>query len=201
MIDITKLTNILLDYFNSLSIDNIKLINSILNPLPKTKRTTHKISLRFIEWFISIYSFNNKLIINKKTLENYIPQINKITIYFIDDDLISINNNYKIQTHVYTKEYFDLFNRQHHLTYKFNDGTEIETSLAQLNYLKWLIENNIISYMLKNYDYLLSQFTQYNRMETINKQTRRVKKINKNTSSCTSSPITNNTIESFTLTI
>ena len=38
-------------------------------------------------------------------------------------------------------------------------------------------------------------------METINKQTRRVKKINKNTSSCTSSPITNNTIESFTLTI
>ena len=55
----------------------------------------------------------------------------------------------------YSKEYFDPFRRKNKLndkfTFKINNNI-IETTIGQLNFFKWAIENKIIDYVIKNYN-------------------------------------------------
>ncbi|HEY9703579.1 MAG TPA: hypothetical protein V6C58_14115 [Allocoleopsis sp.] len=98
-------------------------------------------SLRIIEWFCSNYSKKNNVIytINKKDFNVYL--------------------SYKAHLDSYQKKQFDPFRREHKGFEKFGIkliGTEIkdpiyiETTVGQLNFFKWCIENKIFDYIQKH---------------------------------------------------
>jgi hypothetical protein len=97
------------------------------------------ISLRNLEWFITNYS--------KKTNLSYTtPEGKSFTVHCA----------YKSSLDGYSKKLFDPFCRTDKIEFNI-PGTEIriQTTVAQLNFLRWCIKNNIIDYIVTNKDQLL----------------------------------------------
>lgn len=92
------------------------------------------ISLRNLEWFITNYA--------KKHHTSYKTK---------DGKLFTVHCAYKSSLDGYSKKLFDPFCRSEKFAYKV-PGTshEIQTTLAQLNFIKWCIKNNIIDYISDN---------------------------------------------------
>ena len=92
------------------------------------------ISLRNLEWFITNYS--------KKNNTSY--QTN-------DCKFFTVHCAYKSSLDGYSKKLFDPFCRSQKFAYTI-PGTshEIHTTLAQLNFIKWCIKNNVIEYIGNN---------------------------------------------------
>lgn len=161
------------NFYNTLDDTKLNVIMNILNP--KLNSIPNKISLRFIEWVVIHYCLKYKISINKLTGE--IIPINIKNISFISNtNIINIYDNYKIQLQVYSKEYFDLFKRQKRIEYTFKNQQKIITTLAQLNFLKWIFENNIITYIINNYTDLHKSFIAFSEVERKNKQLNKIKK-------------------------
>ena len=103
---------------------------TLLNVLDKSSG----ISLRNLEWFITNYA--------KKNHTSY-----KTT----DGKLFTVHCAYKSSLDGYSKRFFDPFCRSQKFSYMV-PGTshEIQTTLAQLNFIKWCIKNKIIEYIKDN---------------------------------------------------
>jgi hypothetical protein len=95
---------------------------------------TSGISLRNLEWFITNYA--------KKNNTSYTTT---------DGKLFTVHCAYKSSLDGYSKKLFDPFCRSAKFPYTI-PGTshEIHTTLAQLNFIKWCIKNNIIEYIANN---------------------------------------------------
>lgn len=93
----------------------------------------HKISLRLVDWFICNYS--------KKNFTQYSIGENKRFKVYID---------YKLKLKAYSKKRFDPFCRWDRITIPYNKKESIQTTLGQLNFFKWVLENSIIQYIEKN---------------------------------------------------
>lgn len=173
----TKKLDIINTYFNNMEERDINIIISILNPKIKLSIIKNKISLRFLEWFVLNYSMNHNIIINKLTGEEIHNNINLINEYTIDSNIINIYENYKLQTKIHTKEYFDPFKRQKRIEYIFlKNHYKTITTIAQLNFFKWIFENGIIKYIILNYDKLHKSFKAFSGIDRKNKEIRRIKK-------------------------
>ena len=61
-------------------------------------------------------------------------------------------NDYKLKLKAYSKKRFDPFCRWERITIPYNENNHMETTIGQLNFFKWAIENNIIDYIKKNYE-------------------------------------------------
>jgi len=97
------------------------------------------ISLRNIEWFITNYS--------KKTNLSYKTD---------DGKQFIVHCAYKSSLDGYSKKLFDPFCRTKKIEFDVpNSERKIQTTVAQLNFIKWCIKNNIISYLLENKEKLL----------------------------------------------
>lgn len=91
------------------------------------------VSIRKLEWFISIYCKKNNIKYN------------------VNGSIFNVYNSYKNeQLKSYSKKYFDFFRRNNTMTIKISDKEEVETTIAQMNFFKWAISNNIIEYVEKN---------------------------------------------------
>jgi hypothetical protein len=51
----------------------------------------------------------------------------------------------------YGKDRFDPFCRSDRILVPYNDGTSVETTIGQLLFFKWAIENKVIDYVMNNY--------------------------------------------------
>ena len=98
-----------------------------------------KISLRIIDWFVTNYS--------KKYDSMYIlydrngKQLNPFNVF----------HSYKSQLKSYSKKFFDPFCRRNRIKYKYNDTDILSTTIGQLNFFKWAINNGVIDYIKDNY--------------------------------------------------
>lgn len=91
------------------------------------------VSIRKLEWYISVYC-------KKHNVE-----------YNVNGKTFNIYNSYKNeQLKSYSKKYFDFFRRNNTIKIKITDKEYVETTVAQMNFFKWAIENNIIDYVEKN---------------------------------------------------
>lgn len=63
-----------------------------------------------------------------------------ITLRFLDM-YIQGNPDYEMMLKKYTKTYFDPFRRKIRFNYEYSDNEVIDTSLAQLNFFKFMIES------------------------------------------------------------
>lgn len=94
-----------------------------------------KISLRIIDWFATNYA--------KKYY----------TVYEIQntDRRFKVYVDYKLKLKAYSKKRFDPFCRWDRITVPYKDGKYIQTTIGQLNFFKWALENNVIHYIEENY--------------------------------------------------
>jgi hypothetical protein len=111
----------------------------------------HDLSLRMIDWLVTIYAKNNNIIywISLDTNEIYydLPEGNinkykKINLYL----------DYRAQLKSFKKINFDSFRRHDRITFIIepNKQIAIETTIGQLNFFKWAFSNRIITYALEN---------------------------------------------------
>ena len=104
-----------------------------------------KISLRIIDWFITNYSKKYDTIYNIYKKDNivtlsdgeYLQQFN-------------VFRSYKAQLKSFSKRNFDPFCRRNRIDYKVQD-ININTTIGQLNFFRWAIDNLVIENILQNY--------------------------------------------------
>ena len=99
------------------------------------------ISLRIIDWFVTNYAKKNYTIFE---IAKSPTDITRFKVY----------NDYKLKLKAYSKRRFDPFCRWERIEIPCNTNQTIETTIGQLNFFKWAIENNILDYIQDNYKYI-----------------------------------------------
>ena len=128
--------------FHSLNTQNELLMRNLLNYYEQTGQLNRMlsiitgespISLRIIDWFATNYS--------KKYWTSYTVRNKRFKVYV----------DYKLKLNAYSKRRFDPFCRWERITIPYHNNTQIETTIGQLNFFKWALENNVIDYIQENY--------------------------------------------------
>ena len=98
-----------------------------------------KISLRIVDWFATNYS--------KKYYTLYVIEASadNVTRRF------KVYDDYKLKLKAYSKKRFDPFCRWDRISIPYTNGKFIETTIGQLNFFKWALENKVIDYIEQNY--------------------------------------------------
>ena len=104
------------------------------------------ISLRLIDWFATNYCKKFNIMYN---LNDYRPPIEGQTEEQRKsfDNFIIVHNNYKGQLKAYSKRNFDPFCRRNRIRFYYEENKYFITTVGQLNFFKWAIENYIIDYI------------------------------------------------------
>ena len=99
-----------------------------------------KISLRIVDWFATNYS--------KKYYTLYVIEASadNVTRRF------KVYDDYKLKLKAYSKKRFDPFCRWDRISIPYTNGKFIETTIGQLNFFKWALENKVIDYIEQNYN-------------------------------------------------
>lgn len=97
-----------------------------------------KISLRVVDWFATNYAKKH------------------YTVYSIENEGLlerfKVYNDYKLKLKAYSKKRFDPFCRWDRIFIPYKDGNSIQTTIGQLNFFKWAIENQILDYVENNFE-------------------------------------------------
>lgn len=97
-----------------------------------------KISLRIVDWFATNYA-----------KENY-------TVYEINEKdngrRFKVYDDYKLKLKAYSKKRFDPFCRWDRISIPYKQTKFIETTIGQLNFFKWALENKVVSYIEEHYN-------------------------------------------------
>ena len=130
----------LLDYYSK----NINVLTSII-----TQKNT--LSLRILDWLVTNYA--------KKYNVVYLLKKNN------QETTFNVYLDYKNQLKAYSKKYFDPFCRRERIAIntidltwsvlenpkqKTFDDNILITTVGQLNFFKWFIENNVLTYAIEN---------------------------------------------------
>lgn len=99
-----------------------------------------RISLRIVDWFVTNYSKKNYTIYDLPIDKGGVLQNARFKVY----------NDYKLKLKAYSKKRFDPFCRWDRITIPFGEK-HMETTIGQLNFFKWAIENKVIDYIENNY--------------------------------------------------
>jgi hypothetical protein len=148
------LNQLKLFYQDEYILNNLFRILNHNNLFKKSKET--KISLRLIDWFVTNYCKKNKIIIQKNNNRN---------------EYLNIYNSYKSNLRAFSKQLFDPFRRKNILymiyentnydnTNKINiifslqynkvQSNYVKTTIGQINFFKWIIDNNIYEYIVEH---------------------------------------------------
>ena len=127
----------------------------------------YNISLRIIDWFVTNYCKKYNICWTNK------------------NDRFVVYINYKLQLKAYSKKLFDPFCRRDRIYFYYNDEMYLETTVGQLNFFKWIIENNIVDYIIENYTDIEADMQSTIKEKSLNNKRRElsksaIKTINKN---------------------
>ena len=98
-----------------------------------------KISLRIVDWFATNYA---KKYYTLYTIEDDFGNLKRFKVYF----------DYKLKLKAYSKRRFDPFCRWERINIPYKGEKFIETTIGQLNFFKWAIENKVIEFIEENYE-------------------------------------------------
>jgi hypothetical protein len=96
-----------------------------------------KISLRIVDWFATNYAKKNYTLIDQEGGKRF-------KVYF----------DYKLKLKAYSKKRFDPFCRWERISMPYKNNTSIETTIGQLNFFKWALENEVVQYIEDNYEHI-----------------------------------------------
>jgi hypothetical protein len=130
----------LMIFYKTYDLDGIYNPNNNLDKILKIITGETKISLRIVDWFATNYA--------KKYYTLYIIEgtHDNITRRF------KVYDDYKLKLKAYSKKRFDPFCRWDRISIPYKNGTSIETTIGQLNFFKWTLENKVIDYIEQNYN-------------------------------------------------
>jgi len=98
-----------------------------------------KISLRIVDWFATNYAKKNYTLYD---LQGSNGETKRFKVYM----------DYKLKLKAYSKRRFDPFCRWERITIPYKNDSHIQTTIGQLNFFKWALENRVIDYIEQNYD-------------------------------------------------
>lgn len=99
-----------------------------------------RISLRIVDWFSTNYAKKN------------------YTLYVIEENdnncerRFKVYQDYKLKLKAYSKRRFDPFCRWDRISIPYKGDKYIETTIGQLNFFKWALENKVVDYIDDNYE-------------------------------------------------
>jgi hypothetical protein len=118
------------------AVDSTGLYNHNLDIMLDIINGQSKISLRLLDWFVTNYS--------KKYFTTYYDPDNNTR--------FKVYNNYKLKLKSYSKTRFDPFCRWQRISLPYKHNLHVETTIGQLNFFKWAIQNKVILYILNHFD-------------------------------------------------
>jgi len=121
------LLNNLISYYSEKDYQQLDKILPILNG-------TSPISLRIIDWFVTNYS-----------KQHYV-------VYPLHNTRFKVYNDYKLKLKAYSKKRFDPFCRWEKNVIPYRTNQFIQTTIGQLNFFKWMLDNGILEYIQEHYD-------------------------------------------------
>ena len=120
------LLNKLLEYYK-LNDKNMDKMLSIING-------ESRISLRIVDWFVTNYAKKHYTVYEVKDTQRF-----------------KVYVDYKLNLKAYSKRRFDSFCRWQRITVPYGPEKYIQTTIGQLNFFKWALENNVINFIENNY--------------------------------------------------
>jgi len=99
-----------------------------------------KISLRIVDWFATNYAKKNFTLY---TIEQSVDNVAR---------RFKVYEDYKLKLKAYSKRRFDPFCRWERISIPYTNGKFIETTIGQLNFFKWALENKVVDYIEAHYD-------------------------------------------------
>jgi len=110
--------------------DNLEKMLNIING-------ESRISLRIVDWFATNYAKKYYTVYNLSTSPN-----KRFKVYV----------DYKLKLKAYSKKRFDPFCRWERINIPYKNNTCIQTTIGQLNFFKWALENEVVNYIDQNYN-------------------------------------------------
>jgi hypothetical protein len=100
------------------------------------------VSLRNLEWFVTNYSKNKNITYTTGDGKNF-----------------AVHVSYKSTLDGYSKKLFDPFCRTDKVSFMLSHNQKsIDTTVAQLNFIRWCIKNNVIEYFKENQNILKKNY-------------------------------------------
>ena len=106
------------------------------------------VSLRIIDWFVTNFAKKNFTVYS-------IPAKNRCSTVINGEENMErfkVFHSYKLELKAYSKVRFDPFSRRERIMIPYTNDTCLQTTIGQLNFFKWAIENQVLEYIEKNYD-------------------------------------------------
>lgn len=153
--------------------NHIKKVISLVDNTNTTER--NRVSLRLIDWFVTNYSRTHNVVLNEGA--------SRIDVY----------QNYRTQLKAYSKHQFDPFRRRDRILFHYIDSStgnleNIETTVGQLNFFRWMIENGILDYVEAHTDLIEADMVAGSEKRDIKKVTNKNKQ---STRHCNSTMLVN----------
>jgi hypothetical protein len=132
------LLNKLLEFYKTYDVNGVYNPNNNLDKMLRIitggedDKKKNDMSLRLIDWFVTNYAKHNFTVIKD------------------DHDTtrrFKVYEQYKLMLKAYSKKRFDPFCRWERIQIPYVDDKFIETTIGQLNFFKWAIENKVIEYV------------------------------------------------------
>eukprot|EP00798_Chlamydomonas_sp_ICE-L_P017303 gene17303-23612_t len=108
---------------------------SLVEPSSSATKESNKISLRLVDWFVTNYANTHNVVICSPIAS--LP--------------FNVYRQYRMQLKAYSKQQFDPFRRPERILFHYVTEN-IETTVGQLNFFRWLIENRILEYVEEHVD-------------------------------------------------
>ena len=150
---------------NELLMQNLNEFYQKKENLDKMLRIIHgesNISLRIVDWFVTNYAKKYYTVYNIDVPLIH-PRVNADgTIEYTESQRFKVYNDYKLKLKSYSKKRFDPFCRWERINISYDNATYMETTIGQLNFFKWAIENNIIEYIEEHRDLIEADMNERN---------------------------------------
>ena len=113
---------------------------------------TSRISLRLVDWFVT----------------NYAKHHNVILINEVDDHSVHFNvyASYRAQLKAYSKQQFDPFRRRERIDFYYDQDEFVETTIGQLNFFRWMLQNGLVDYIDSHFDVIESDMIRSQRINS-----------------------------------
>ena len=108
---------------------------------------------------------------SKKDLSKYTSSHKQLNVFL----------SYKSQLRAYSKRQFDPFCRRNRINFYFNDTEFITTTVGQLNFFRWALQNNVIDYIMLNYkdiEFDMNENTKKSKLEKLSMESKELNDLN-----------------------
>jgi len=96
------------------------------------------VSLRLLDWFVINYAKKKNIIITQPSGDG------------VGMKYFNVYLSYRAQLKAYSKQHFDPFRRRDRIDYYFEKDRCIQTTIGQLNFFRWVIQNDIMDYIVEH---------------------------------------------------